>query len=285
MLIDAHQHFWSLSRGDYRWIRPELGSICRDFGPADLEPWLSWSGIQRTVLVQATDSIAETNYLLALARETPFVAGVVGWVDLDSRSAPGQLERLAADPLAVGVRPMLQDLADPAWMLRPSLGPALSRMAELGLAFDALVRSPHLPHLRVFLAKHPDLRVVVDHAAKPTVATGMRPWLSFGAWRDHMAAIARESSACCKLSGLVTEADGDWAAGDLRPYVDVLFETFGPRRILWGSDWPVVDLAGGYERWWRSTIDLLSGLRQGDVAAVLGGNAEAFYRLKSRAVA
>lgn len=285
MLIDAHQHFWSLSRGDYRWLQPELGPIYKDFGPAELAPWLGWAGIERTVLVQATETVAETNYLLSIARETPFVAGIVGWVDLESRTAPAQLERLAADPLVVGVRPMLQDLPDVAWMLRPSLGPGIQALAGLGLAFDALVRMDHLPHLHLFLQRYPELRVVIDHAAKPTIPCGMRPWLAFAAWRDHMAAIARDSNAFCKLSGLVTETQGEWSTPDLRPYVDVLFETFGPRRLLWGSDWPVVELAGGFEPWWRSTAELLSGLPAEDIDAVLGENTAAFYRLRVRSLA
>ena len=285
MILDAHQHFWSLSRGDYRWLRPELGPLYRDHLPADLEPWLDWARIDKTILVQAADTVAETSYLLALARETPFVAGVVGWVDLESRTAPGEIERLAEDPLLVGVRPMLQDLPDAAWMLEPALAPAIAALAEQGLAFDALVRMDHLPHLLPFLRRYPELKVVVDHAAKPVVACGMRPWPSFAAWRDHMASIARESTACCKLSGLVTEADGEWSTAELRPYVEVLLETFGPRRLIWGSDWPVVLLAGGYEAWWRATVELLSGLPPEDGAAILGGNAAAFYRLRTRALA
>lgn len=283
-MIDGHQHFWSPSRGDYRWLTPDLGSIYRDCGPADLAPWLGWARIERTILVQAADTVAETNYLLAIARETPFVAGVVGWVDLEARTAPEQIARLALDPLVVGVRPMLQDLPDVAWMLRPSLGPAIAALAAAGLAFDALVRMDHLPHLQAFVRRYPELRVVVDHAAKPVVACGMRPWLSFGAWRNHMAAIAGGSTAYCKLSGLVTEADGEWSTAELRPYLDVLLETFGPRRLIWGSDWPVVELAGGFEPWWRATVELLAGLAPEDQAAILGGNATDFYRLRTRAL-
>jgi L-fuconolactonase len=285
VLIDAHQHFWSLSRGDYRWLKPELGSIYRDCPPQDLLPWLQWAGIERTILVQAADTVAETNYLLVLARAAPFVGGVVGWVDLETRTAPTQVMKLAEDPFLVGIRPMLQDLPDVAWMLKPSISPGLKAVAEAGLAFDALVRMDHLPHLRTFLRRYPELRVVIDHAAKPTVVCGMKPWMSFGAWRDHMAAIASETTAYCKLSGLVTEAEGEWATADLRPYFDVLYSTFGPRRLIWGSDWPVVELGGGFEAWWRATVELLSGLPQEEIAAILGENAATFYRLRARSVA
>ncbi len=285
MLIDAHTHFWSLDRGDYRWLKPELGSIYRDCSPGELAPWLKWAGIERTILVQAADTVAETNYLLVLARAAPFVAGVVGWVDLESRAAPAQIERLAADPFVVGIRPMLQDLPDVAWMLKPALGPALKALAASGLAFDALVRMDHVPHLRTFLRRYPELRVVIDHAAKPSIACGMKPWLSFGAWRDHMAGIASESTAFCKLSGLVTEATGEWSTPELRPYFDALYSTFGPRRLMWGSDWPIVELGGGFEAWWRSTVELVNGLPPEEIAGILGDNAASFYRLRARSVA
>ena len=270
MRIDAHQHFWRLDRGDYRWLTPDLEAIHRDFLPEDLEPLLAECGIDRTVLVQAADTDAETDFLLSIAAETPFVAGVVGWVDLASRSAPGRIELLAGDPAFVGVRPMLQDLPDPSWILRAELAPALEALADLDLAFDALVRPVHLPALRELLHRHTRLRVVIDHAAKPVAA-------GFAAWRTHMEAIARDSSACCKLSGLSTD--------DLRPHLDVLLESFGPGRILWGSDWPVVVLAGGYGAWWRATSALLEDLAEDDRVAILGRNAARFYRIAERDVA
>ncbi len=280
MRIDAHQHFWALSRRDYRWLTPDLAPIYRDFGPLELAPLLASAQIERTVLVQATDTVAETYFLFSVANQTPFVAGVVGWADLEARNATKELEKLARDGKLVGVRPMIQDMADAAWMLRPSLGPALRAIGALDLAFDALVKVVHLPHLRSFLARHPELRVVIDHGAKPTVACGMRPWPVFATWRDHLAAIARESTAFCKLSGLVTETEGEWTTADLRPYVDVLLETFGPRRLMWGSDWPMVNLARGFEAWWNATGELLSGLSAEEREAVLGGNAARFYRLR-----
>jgi L-fuconolactonase len=281
-MIDAHQHFWRIDRGDYRWLTPELAAIHRDFLPPDLEPLLAEAGIASTILVQASDTDAETDFLLDLAAETTFVSGVVGWVDFAARSAPDRLGRLADDPRFVGVRPMIQDLPDPDWMLREELRPALEALVELDLAFDAIVRPLHLPRLRMLLDRHPELRVVVDHAAKPTVAEG---WSGFGEWREHMEAIARESSACCKLSGLATEARPGWTAEDLRPYADVVLEAFGPSRLVWGSDWPVVVLAGGYAQWWEATAALLADLSAEDRRAVLGGNAARLYRIGERAAA
>ena len=284
-MIDAHQHFWRLDRGDYRWLTPALGAIHRDFLPLDLEPLLARAGISRTILVQAADTDGETDFLLEIAAETPFVAGVVGWVDLEARRAPDRIRELAARSNFVGVRPMIQDIEDPRWMLRSDLAPALECLVELDLAFEALVRPIHLPYLHEFLHRYPGLRVVVDHAAKPFVKRPASAWDGFAAWRAHLAAIARESSACCKLSGLATEADAGWEASDLRPYVDVLLETFGPARIVWGSDWPVVVLAGGYRPWWDATASLLAELTGEEREAVLGGNASRFYRLAERAFA
>ena len=284
-MIDAHQHFWRLDRGDYRWLTPALGAIHRDFLPADLEPALAEAGISRTILVQAADTDGETDFLLGIAAETPFVAGVVGWVDLEDRASPDRIRELSGRPGFAGVRPMIQDIEDPGWMLRSDLAPALECLVELDLAFEALVRPIHLTPLREFLRRNPGLRVVVDHAAKPLVRRPASAWSGFGAWRADLAAIARDSSACCKLSGLATEAAAGWTAADLRPYVDVLLETFGPARILWGSDWPVVVLAGGYRPWWEATERLLEELAAEDRRAILGGNAARVYRLPERALA
>jgi L-fuconolactonase len=284
-MIDAHQHFWRLDRGDYRWLTPEHGELYRNFLPADLEPLLVERGIERTILVQAADSDAETDFLLAIARDTPFVAGVVGWVDLEARTAPLRIRRLAREPAFVGVRPMIQDLQDDGWMLRPGLAAAFEAITEEELVFDALVRIQHLPALRELLARHPRMRVVVDHAAKPVVTTGMRPWLGFTPWREQMEAIAQESSACCKVSGLPSEAEGDWSAWDFQPYFEVLLGAFGPSRLLWGSDWPLVEAAGGYAAWWDATHALLGDLQEPDRLAILGGNAARMYRLGERGLA
>ena len=283
-MIDAHQHFWRLARGDYGWITPDLGPICRDFGPADLAPLLAAAGIRRTVLVQCAPTVAETRFLLHTAWATSFVAGVVGWVDMAAPDAPDVLARLAEDPYLRGIRPMIQDIADAGWMLRPALAPAFRALVSLDLTFDALVRPGHLANLQVLLDRHPDLRVVVDHGAKPGIdrwgaAPGARQ-----AWADAMAGLARSTGAACKLSGLATEAGPRWTAEDLRPYVDHLLACFGPDRLLWGSDWPVVELAGGYAAWRAATEVCLAGLDAGARAKVLGGTAARYYGLHDRPV-
>jgi L-fuconolactonase len=275
MMIDAHQHFWRLDRGDYEWLTGRPSPICRDFGPADLAPILDRTGIARTILVQAAASLAETEFLLELAARASFVAGVVGWADLAAKDAAATITRMAADKLLVGLRPMLQDIADDDFILRAELEPALDAMLENGLVFDALVVPRHLCRVLVFLDRHPNLTVVVDHGAKPFIRDRV-----LDPWRDDMAAIARRGNSFCKLSGLVTEARADWSVADLRPYVAHLLNTFGSERLIWGSDWPVVNLGGGYERWLDATRTLLGALDPAERAAVFGGNATRIYLAK-----
>lgn len=272
MKIDAHQHFWSLRRGDYGWLTPDLEALYRDFEPKDLEPELAAAGVDRTVLVQAAPTLAETRFLLELAERTAFVSGVVGWVDLESADAGDQLGELAAHPAFVGVRPMLQDLPDPEWVLRPGVAPALERIAALDLAFDALVRPHQLPVLATLLERHPGLRVVIDHGAKPDIARGgLEPWS-----RD-LARLA-DAGALCKLSGLLGEAPQP-TLPCIAPYAERLLELFAPGRLLWGSDWPVLTLAAGYGEWWQMTGCLLEPLDEAARRAILGGNAARCYRL------
>jgi L-fuconolactonase len=272
--VDAHQHFWRLARGDYGWLTPALASIYRDFEPADLEPLLARAGIDATVLVQAAPTVAETRFLLELAAGVPFVAGVVGWAPLDAPDAPDVVGALARDPRLRGLRPMIHDLPDVDWMLGPGVARGLRAIEAAGLTFDALVRPRHLANLRRLLARHPDLRVVIDHAAKPEIAAGRRE-----PWAGDMAALARETRAWVKLSGLLTEDGANWSVDRLRPYVDHLLEHFGAERLIFGSDWPVVTLRAGYADWLAAAHALLAGLDQAAQSRVLGLNAIACYGL------
>lgn len=272
MQIDSHQHFWSISRGDYFWMSPDLELLYRDFGPEDLQPLLACHGIDRTILVQAAQTVAETEFMLQLAVSAPFVAGVVGWADFTDPGAVEIIERMSDAPLIVGLRPMVQDIADDDWLVRPDLTQAFRTLIERQLVFDALILPRHLPRLLVVADRHPELSIVIDHGAKPFIREGV-----LDPWRADMVAAAARPNIVCKLSGLVTEAKADWTVSDLRPYVDHLLEVFGPRRLLWGSDWPVVNLAGGYDRWREVTLDFLSSLSEMDQAAVLGGNAARVY--------
>lgn len=272
MLIDSHQHFWRVDRGDYAWMSPDVTTLHRDYGPEDLKPLLARHGIGRTILVQAAPTMAETEFMLEVARAAPFVAGVVGWVEFSDPHAPRTVARLAANPLIVGFRPMVQDIADDDWLLRPDLASAFRALVEHRLVFDALVLPRHLSRLLVVADRHPDLAIVVDHGAKPFIRNRL-----LDPWRADMAAIAARPKTVCKLSGLVTEAGPDWAVEDLRPYVDHLLAVFGPERLLWGSDWPVVNLAGGYDRWREATRALTASLSEAERAALLGGNAARIY--------
>jgi L-fuconolactonase len=273
MQVDAHQHFWRPARGDYRWLTADAHpTIFRDFEPDDLRPLMAQAGIERTILVQAAPTAEETGFLLRTASEQAFVAGVVGWVDLEAQGAARAIEDLAKSPKLRGLRPMLQDLDDDAWILRPSLKPAIQAMTRSGLRFDALVTPRHLVHLTRFLSEHRDLSVVIDHGAKPDIAHG-----EIASWRAAIGDIARNSAAFCKLSGLVTEAGPGWSVAQLRPYVEALIEAFGPDRLMWGSDWPVVNEAGGYEAWRAAAQTLTADLDAAARDAIFGETAARFY--------
>lgn len=272
MRIDAHQHFWQMSRGDYGWLTPDLGAIYRDFAPNDLRPILQRHDIERTILVQAAPTMGETEFMLDIARRTDFVAGVVGWVDFDAADAPDVIGRLAARDKLVGLRPMIQDIPDPEWMLRPALAPAIAAMEGASLRFDALLKPPHLAPFLQFLGRYPRLQVVVDHGAKPAIRDGQ-----FDDWAAAMRTIAHDERVTCKLSGLATEAKSDWQTDDLRRYIDHLLHCFGPQRLMWGSDWPVVNLAGGYDRWMAAGLSCLATLTEHERAAIFGGSAARFY--------
>lgn len=274
MRIDSHQHFWQLSRGDYGWLTPELGLIYRDFSADDLRPILQRHRIDATIVVQAAPTITETEFMLDIARRTDFVKGVVGWADFEAKDAPEKIGRLSARDHLVGLRPMIQDIPDPDWMLRPELEPAIAEMERGHLCFDALLKPPHLAPFQKFLRKYPNLPIVVDHGAKPEIRND-----GFAAWAPAMREIARDERVFCKLSGLVTEAKSDWQTDDLKSYIDHLVASFGPGRLMWGSDWPVVNLAGGYDRWMEASVACLSALSGDERAAIFGGTAARFYGL------
>ncbi|HSU05171.1 MAG TPA: amidohydrolase family protein [Acetobacteraceae bacterium] len=274
MIVDAHHHVWQIARGDYGWLTPDL-PIHRDYSLDNLRPLLG--DIDATVLVQAAPTEAETAFLLETARASGgLVRGVVGWADLIAPDAPDQIAAMASATLLKGLRPMLQDIPETEWILRPGLQAALRGMEAARLRFDALIQPRHLPAMLALCARHPDLHVVIDHAAKPDIAHGV--WQP---WATEIARVARDTDACCKLSGLVTEAARDWQTDDLRRTVDHLLRVFSPDRLIWGSDWPVVDLAGGYTRWREATHILLAGLNRSERDAVLGENASRFYGLES----
>ncbi len=275
--IDAHQHYWNPARGDYHWMPMDNEVLARPYAPQDLAPLLEARRVDATVLVQAAATVEETEYMLGLADATPNVAGVVGWVDFEQPGHRAHLERLAGHPKFKGVRPMIQDIPDVDWMLREDVQWGYAALEELDLSFDALGFPRHLANFLTILTRYPQMRTVVDHCMKPQVAGHSDE--SFRHWADGMSAIARETGAFCKLSGLVTEAGADWQAEALRPYANHVLEVFGPARVMWGSDWPVVRLRCEYERWHETAQLLTRDLSTDEKDRVFGGTAAEFYRI------
>ncbi|MCK0196980.1 amidohydrolase family protein [Ancylobacter sp. 6x-1] len=274
MRIDAHQHFWRLADRAGQWPPPALAAIHRDFGPEDLEPLLAASGMDGTVLVQSLPCEADTLWMLELAERHAFIRGVVGWCDLKVEDAPATIERLSRHRKLKGLRPMLQDIADDRWIEDPGLDPAVAAMIAHDLAFDALVLPRHLEPLLVFATRHPGLRVVIDHGAKPRIAEGR-----MSTWRQDMTRLASLPQVHCKLSGLLTEAGGHDPVA-VRPYAETLLDLFGPERLIFGSDWPVLRLAGQYDAWVEQCRAIVPAEHHD---AVFGANAARFYRLDATA--
>lgn len=272
MLIDAHQHFWRIGKNDCTWPGADLKAIYRDFLPQDLKPWLDRCGIAGTVLVQSQPSLADTVWMLELAAKTQFVRAVVGWVDFASADALRDIERIASDVKLRGLRPMLQSLDDDEWILQAANMRALDAMCQLGLSFDALIYPRHLPVIVELARRYPKLDIVIDHAAKPSIATG-----DIDAWRADIAAAARFENVYCKVSGLVTEAGSNWCKEQLIPYVSHVHACFGAERLMWGSDWPVLNLAADYEQWCDISQDLFPAK---DFNVIAGETARHFYRIE-----
>ncbi|MEV5829652.1 amidohydrolase family protein [Spirillospora sp. NPDC052242] len=279
MIIDAHQHFWNLDRVAYPWLTPDQGPIHHTFEERDLEPHLDACGIDGTVLVQSADSYADTDYMLEVADRWPRVRAVVGWVPLTRPDeAAAALDRYRRDPRYVGVRHLIHDEPDPDWLLRPQVRDGLDALAERGLTFDVVAVLPrHLEHVPPLAERHPDLRLVIDHLAKPPIAArGREPWAGL------LARAAEYPNVHAKVSGLNTAADPEtWTAADLRPYVEHALDLFGAGRLMFGGDWPISVLAGGYRKVWDETVKLLDDLAldPGDRARLLGGTAVDVYRI------
>lgn len=281
-IVDAHQHYWRPARGDYGWLTPACGALYRDWLPHDLRPLLEDAAIAATVLVQAAPTEAETDELLRIARDEPSVAGVVGWVDLEAHDAPARIDALVARAggRLLGLRPMLQDLDDPEWIARPALDAGFDAMVAHGLVLDILARPSHMAAVRARLLRHPRLRAVLDHCGKPAIAAGADP-----EWARQLAAFARDTGAYCKLSGLLTEAPAGAGVDTLSPWVAHVFACFGGKRVLWGSDWPVLNLAGDYAGWLALALALVHRHAPAGEAAVFGGNARTLYDLDRRTTA
>jgi L-fuconolactonase len=278
VIVDAHHHLWDPSTADYPWLTDELAAIRRPFTPDDLAPELAATGVEATILVQTRASLDETARFLAIAARTPFIRGVVGWVDLTDPSVPDILASLRAGPggdRLVGIRHQVHDEPDPDWLLHEDVVRGVRAVGAAGLVYDLLVRPRELPAALGLARRLPDVRFVIDHLAKPPIATGaMEPW------RDRIASFAELGHVSCKLSGLVTEAAwSSWTPTDLQPYVDHAIGVFGPERLLFGSDWPVCLLAASYEQVVAAARTTLTALSDAEQAAVMGRNATRIYGL------
>ncbi|MFC5817087.1 amidohydrolase family protein [Nonomuraea harbinensis] len=274
MIVDAHQHFWNLETVEYPWLTPASGVLYRTYAPEHLIPELRATGVDRTVLVQAADSRAETDAMLAHADAHPFIAGVVGWIDLtDPGEAAKALDRYRPHPKFVGVRHLIHDEPDPDWLVRDGVLESLGLLAAAGLAFDVVSLLPrHLDHVVTVAGRHPGLKLVVDHLSKPRIRD--RAWEP---WATKIAAAAAYPNVFAKVSGLVTEADHErWSVEDLRPYVEHAVACFGPERLMFGSDWPVALLAADYRTVLEAARALLGGA---GAEQVFGATATRVYGL------
>ena len=275
MIVDAHHHFWDPRRRDYPWMGDELSPIRRPFAPDDLRPELVQNNVDRTVLVQTVSSLDETREFLETASQTDFVAGVVGWVDLTDPSVADVIAGLRSamgGHRLVGIRHQVHDEPDASWLLRDDVQRGIAAVGAAGLVYDVLVRTRELPAALATVRAHPEMRFVIDHAAKPRVAGGA--WDI--TWEMALAPLADEPNVSCKLSGLVTEADWKtWTREQLRPYLERVLDWFGPGRCMFGSDWPVCLLAADYAEVMATTRAIV-----GDDEDVFGGTATRTYGLE-----
>jgi L-fuconolactonase len=275
--IDTHQHFWNLSKCDYTWLTPDYGPIYKTFAPEDLVPQLQAAGIDKTVLVQSANSTEDTVSMLTQAECFDWIGGVVGWAPLyDHAEAARLLDRYARHPKWRGVRHLNHDEPDPDWLVRKDVLGGLKLLEERGMTFDVVAIFPkHISHVPRLAEHAPNLTIIVDHMAKPPIKSK-----KIKAWRAAMSAAAQCPNVYVKISGLNTAADWDnWRADDLKPYIDATVELFSADRCMFGSDWPVAELAGTYAKVWKETKATLKGYSRKEIDAILGGTAQRVYRI------
>jgi L-fuconolactonase len=278
MRIDAHQHFWRYNASEYDWIDHSMACLRRDFLPEDLRRELDAAGFDGAIAVQARQTLEETKWLLGLAGSSPHVLGVVGWVDLRSSNVRSQLAEFVSNPKFVGVRHIVQSEPDDHFLLQPEFLRGVGVLEEFDLTYDILIYPRHLPVAAEFVKRFPRQRFVLDHLAKPPIKSG-----NLDPWESGIRELAKHQNVLCKLSGLVTEADWkDWKPPHIEPYLDVALECFGPERVMIGSDWPVCTVAASYSQVMKLAVEYLDLYPEGVRSAVLGGNAEKFWKLDSK---
>lgn len=271
MRIDSHQHFWKYDVKDYPWIDDSMQMLRRDFLPADLKPEIDRVGIDGTIAVQACHTVAETDWLLELAARNAFIRGVVGWAALADAGVGAVLERLADNPKLKSIRHVIQAEPDDDFILGGRFNAGIGLLSQHGLAYDILIYERHLPQTIRFVDLHPNQIFILDHIAKPRIKDH-----ALSPWRENITELARRENVYCKLSGMATEADHRaWTPQQLEPYIDTVLEVFGPRRMMFGSDWPVCLLATSYAGW----FDLVKKLSESEQERIMGGTAIQVYRL------
>lgn len=274
MYVDSHQHFWKLSRGDYSWMSSEYKPLYKDFFPADLEPLIKQKNISKTIIVQAADTVAETEFTLKLAEDTDFVAGVVGWVDLENSNTKEILDRLSESKFLKGIRPMIHDIENDAWMLNDNLKENLHYLANKNLTFDALVRPQHLQYLIKFVQKYDFLPIVIDHIAKPKILNS-----EIDQWKNDMKILSSFDNVFCKFSGILTEVGEDYSKSQIEPYIDFILNLFSPNKIMWGSDWPVLTMAENYSNWFDLAMECCNNFSDSEKNMIFANTAKKFYNI------
>lgn len=273
--IDSHQHFWHYSPAEYGWINDQMSVIKRDFLPNDLEIEMAAAGVSGAVSVQASQTLEETRWLLKLAKENAFIKGVVGWAPLIEANVMERLAELKSNPKLVGIRHVLQDEPDDFYMLREDFNRGIRALKALGLPYDILIFERHLPQTIEFVDRHEEQVFVLDHLAKPRVKQR-----DLSPWKENIRELAKRPNVYCKLSGLATEADyQSWTPEQLKPYIETVLSAFGPRRTMFGSDWPVCLLAVRYKQWLDIVADAISSISASEQDWVWAGTATEAYRL------
>ncbi len=273
--IDSHHHFWQYDPVEYAWISEAMSSIRRSFGPEDLSQELQTAGLNAAISVQARQSLDETWQLLSYAGRNDFIHGVVGWVPLSSPDIKQVLDSVAAHPKLCGVRHVIQDEPDPNFILQEDFNQGVAALRPFHLTYDILIFERHLPQTVEFVDRHPEQVFVLDHLAKPNVREGLS-----ARWRDGIRKLAGRSNVYCKLSGLATEADyRNWTENQLRPYIDVVLDAFGPDRVMFGSDWPVCLVAVSYTHWVQIVERAIAGFTSSEQEQIWAGTARKAYRL------
>ncbi|SRR6266404_625305 len=275
MRIDTHQHFWRYNPQEFGWIDDSMAALRRDFLPHDLEPELAAAGFDGSIAVQARQTLDETRWLLDLAASSRSILGVIGWVDLRSPDVRLQLEEFAGNPKLLGIRHIVQSEPDDRFLLQPEFLRGITVLEEFDLTYDILIYPKHLPVAAEFVQRFPRQRFVLDHLAKPPIKSGdLHPWNS------EIRELAKSPNVFCKLSGLLTEADWkNWKPEHIAPYLDIAFDSFGPDRLMIGSDWPVCTVAASYSRAMNVIREYLSKYPTHVQDTVLGENAQRLWML------